>query len=90
MAQILLDTKVGGASGGTGQTFDWNVACSVQGRGIPVFVAGGLNPNNVAAAVTTVQPLAVDVSSGVESDSSGRKDQELVTAFVNNAKSAAV
>ena len=39
--QVLLDTKVGSASGGTGQTFDWGVACSVQATGIPIFVAGG-------------------------------------------------
>eukprot|EP01043_Picozoa_sp_COSAG02_P058690 COSAG02_NODE_7347_length_3053_cov_4.215978_3_plen_189_part_00 len=86
---VLLDTKVGGsAAGGTGKTFDWGVATAIQGAGLPLFVAGGLKPTNVADAVTTVRPLAVDVSSGVESDDSGKKDPAMVEAFVHGAKAA--
>ena len=86
---VLLDTKVGGsAAGGTGQTFDWGVATAIQTAGLPLFVAGGLKPTNVADAVTTVHPLAVDVSSGVESDDSGKKDPAMVEAFVHGAKAA--
>ena len=53
-----------------------------------MFVAGGLNTTNVADAVTTVHPLAVDVSSGVESDDSGKKDAAMVESFVHGAKAA--
>ena len=84
---MLLDTKLsGGASGGTGVTFDWSIAAAVSAR-FPVVVAGGLTPYNVHSAVTAIQPLGVDVSSGVErEDGSVDKDVEKVRAFVREAK----
>jgi anthranilate synthase/indole-3-glycerol phosphate synthase/phosphoribosylanthranilate isomerase len=89
-AAVLLDTKVkGGASGGTGVAFDWKLAADVVQAGVPVMVAGGLTPANVAEAVrTALGAWAVDVASGVEA-SPGVKDPEKVRAFVANAKQQA-
>jgi len=82
---FLLDTKVAGLRGGTGKTFDWQLAARAEGR---IILAGGLHPDNVAEAVRTAHPYGVDVSSGVES-APGRKDPEKVRAFVRNAREAA-
>lgn len=71
---ILLDS----GSGGTGESFDWNI---LQDFGRPYFLAGGLNINNVSEAVSRLHPYAVDVSSGVETD--GRKDDVKMAAFIN-------
>jgi phosphoribosylanthranilate isomerase len=85
-AAILLDTKVAGAVGGTGVTFDWNIAEELRAKHrMPFFLAGGLTVGNVAAAVQQVDPWGVDVSSGVETD--GQKDIEKIVSFVRNAKS---
>jgi phosphoribosylanthranilate isomerase len=84
---ILLDTYVEGAHGGTGRTFDWDLARPVVRAGLPVLLSGGLTPENVAEAVRRVQPWGVDVSSGVESRP-GRKDHDKVRAFIANAKGA--
>ena len=66
VAAVLLDTKLsGGASGGLGVSFDWSIAAAVSAR-FPVLLAGGLTPDNVHSAVSSVHPLGVDVSSGVE------------------------
>lgn len=83
----LLDAYVPGAHGGTGARFDWNLATAAKRHGKPIILAGGLTPENVAAAVKTVRPYAVDVSSGVES-SPGRKDAAKVAAFIHAAKAA--
>ncbi|MEX2081512.1 MAG: phosphoribosylanthranilate isomerase, partial [Dehalococcoidia bacterium] len=72
-ASLMLDTKSETLRGGTGEAFDWTVAAEVA-RTYPVMLAGGLDPGNVALAIEQVQPWAVDVSTGVESD--GRKDRE--------------
>ena len=76
---VLLDTSVGGASGGTGVTFDWGVASSVVDSG-STFVAGGLSPLNVATVIDQLKPFAVDVSSGVE-ESPGIKSFDKVAAL---------
>jgi len=76
--RYLLDTHANGLPGGTGITFDWPALASV-GRGC--FVAGGLRPDNVTLALTTLAPLGVDVSSGVEFPSGG-KDPRLIRAFL--------
>lgn len=86
----LLDSFVqGGARGGTGTTFDWDLAVHACSLGTPVILAGGLNPENIAAAIERVQPYAVDVSSGVEI-SPGKKDHAKIAAFIANARSAGV
>jgi phosphoribosylanthranilate isomerase len=84
VAGHLLDAWSPLSRGGTGQTFDWGL---VTGAGTvnQFILAGGLNPDNIADAVRTVSPYAVDVSSGVESVP-GRKDPEKVRAFIRRAR----
>jgi phosphoribosylanthranilate isomerase len=84
----LLDACTPGKLGGTGQTFNWDLALEARLSGRPIFLAGGLNPENVAEAVRRVRPYGVDVSSGVES-APGKKDPDMVRAFVRAAKAAA-
>lgn len=83
---ILLDTYIPGTPGGTGITFDW--------QQIPVMsqfliIAGGLTPDNVAQAITTLRPYAVDISGGIES-AKGIKDVNKMTAFMQAVKNASV
>jgi phosphoribosylanthranilate isomerase len=85
---VLLDAYVEGAHGGTGKTFDWDLARPVVQAGLPVLLSGGLTPENVAEAVRRVGPWGVDVSSGVEARP-GRKDHDKVRAFIKNARGAA-
>lgn len=79
VSSFLLDTHVDGKAGGTGETFPWEIAASIA-RDYPVFLAGGLNPDNVGEAVKTVRPVAVDVASGLE-EASGRKSFEAIDRF---------
>lgn len=80
---VMLDKAAAGALGGTGKPFDWQVAAQVAAE-TPVWLAGGLSPDNVASAIETVRPWAVDVSSGVETE--GVKDVAKIRAFVRAAK----
>jgi phosphoribosylanthranilate isomerase len=75
----LLDTVVDGKYGGTGITFDWQIAKAVAAR-FPVMVAGGLTPENVAEMIREVKPWGVDVASGVETNS--RKDHIKIEEFI--------
>ena len=75
-ALILLDTYRKDAHGGTGETFDWQVARGLA-AGRPIVLAGGLTLENVEEAVEVVQPFALDVSSGLET-SPGVKDPERI------------
>ena len=84
---FLLDAYSKSGLGGTGETFNWDLAVEAQKFGKPIFLAGGLTPENVAAAVLKVQPFAVDVSSGVES-APGKKDAARVRAFIAAVKNA--
>jgi phosphoribosylanthranilate isomerase len=79
---FLLDTPSAGY-GGSGQIFDWSLVADVA-RELRVVLAGGLGPDNVAAAVRTVRPWAVDVASGVES-APGVKDEEKMRRFLEAA-----
>ena len=83
----LLDAYSPEAAGGTGEKFNWDLAVEAQKFGKPIFLAGGLTLENVAAAVRKVRPFGVDVSSGVEI-SPGKKDPAKVRAFINAAKAA--
>jgi len=83
---FLLDAYSPIGLGGTGEQFSWELAVAAQKFGKPVFLAGGLTPQNVADAVCHVRPFAVDVSSGVES-APGKKDPTKVRAFVDAARS---
>lgn len=75
----LLDSYNPKIEGGTGESFNWNLV--PKGLDKPIILAGGLNASNIRTAIKTVQPYAVDVSSGVES-SPGVKDIDKITAFV--------
>ena len=89
---LLLDTSRGGRSGGTGEMFDWKKAAPLIhaiSTEIPVVLAGGLKPDNVAAAIEILQTAVVDVSSGVEV-SPGVKSPELMTAFARSVASASI
>jgi len=74
---LLLDTYKRGIPGGTGETFNWELAKKVVERGYRVFLAGGLKPENVKEAIDTVKPYGIDLSSGVEL-SPGKKDFEKI------------
>jgi len=76
---LLLDTYKKGQVGGTGETFNWDLARQARQYG-PIILAGGLTPANVAQAITAAQPQAVDVASGVEA-LPGKKDPEKLRAF---------
>jgi phosphoribosylanthranilate isomerase len=85
---VLLDTPTAGR-GGSGRTFDWTLGAAAVAAGHRVVLAGGLDPDNVAAAIAAVGPWAVDVASGVEA-APGIKDPARVTRFVTAAKAAAL
>ena len=84
---FLLDAYSKSGLGGTGEKFNWELAVAAQKFGKPIFLAGGLTPENVGTAVRQVRPFAVDVSSGVESVP-GKKDEAKVRAFIAAAKAA--
>ena len=84
VAGYLLDAWVPSAYGGTGHSFNWELAMEAKRFGT-IILAGGLTPENVSQAVAQVAPYAVDVSSGVES-APGRKDPEKVREFIRQAK----
>jgi phosphoribosylanthranilate isomerase len=81
---FLLDTYRPGTPGGTGETFDWELARRAKDYG-PIILAGGLTAANVVEAITIAQPAAVDVASGVEA-APGRKDPERLKKFIEIVK----
>jgi len=81
---FLLDSGSGTQFGGTGNVFDWSQAFGANAFGW-IVLAGGLNPENVSEAITTLHPYAVDVSSGVES-SPGKKDYEKMRRFIESVR----
>ena len=81
----LLDSKVGNAYGGTGETFNWQLAEEVSAR-FPVIIAGGLSPANVGKLIKQSQPWGVDVSTGVETG--GQKDTAKIRDFIEAVRKA--
>ncbi|HEY7150888.1 MAG TPA: phosphoribosylanthranilate isomerase [Solirubrobacterales bacterium] len=81
----LLDAYRPGQAGGTGESFDWELLAG-RASAVPLILAGGLTPANVAEAIAASRPYAVDVASGVEA-SPGIKDHELMTEFAERAQS---
>lgn len=84
-AALLLDSHASGTQGGTGARFDW--ARVPHAYGTPIILAGGLNPDNVAEAITTARPYAVDVSSGIELRP-GMKDSAKMRRFLDEVRRA--
>lgn len=87
---LLVDSLTEAGAGGTGETHDWDATRELRAAlDTPVVLAGGLTPENVADAVATVEPFAVDTASGIERDDEpGRKDHPAMRAFVRKARSA--
>ena len=83
---ILVDAHVPGQFGGTGQTAPWHLLAGFN-PGVPLILAGGLTPENVADAIRIVRPYAVDVASGVEA-SPGMKDVEKMRRFIEAVRTA--
>jgi len=85
---LLVDTKVPGALGGTGTSFDWTLVGELA-KSRKLILAGGLAPDNVARAISVAGPYGVDVASGVElPEDARRKDAARMRAFVENARRA--
>jgi phosphoribosylanthranilate isomerase len=84
---LLVDTHVDGLHGGTGLAFDWSRIPAHLGK--PLILAGGLTPENVAAAIERTKPYAVDVSGGVES-AKGVKDAGKITEFIKEVRNAKI
>lgn len=87
--RVLIDSKVGAATGGTGITFDWEQARATLAESacpLKLIVAGGLRPENVAEAIARLKPWGVDVASGVE-DAPGKKDALRLADFIKAVRS---
>jgi phosphoribosylanthranilate isomerase len=82
---FMLDTSAKDKYGGTGETFDWDQARQIAEK-YPVIIAGGLNPENVSAAIKVIKPWGVDVSTGVETN--GVKDMKKIEAFITAVRRA--
>jgi len=81
----LLDSYSPSRYGGTGNTFDWQIALKIKKFGVPIVLSGGLDPDNVKEAIERVRPYAVDVGSGVEVEE-GKKDTEKLEDFVRKVR----
>lgn len=87
---LLVDALDDDGGGGTGETTDWERAADlVEALDVPVVLAGGLTPDNVATAIDAVDPYGVDTASGVEREG-GRKDASAVRRFVGAARGTVV
>jgi phosphoribosylanthranilate isomerase len=82
---FLLDANEKDKYGGTGMTFDWNLAKPIVEK-FPIIIAGGLNPGNVGRAIKLIKPWGVDVSTGVETK--GEKDMKKIIKFIKAVREA--
>jgi phosphoribosylanthranilate isomerase len=82
---LLLDTYSNEKVGGTGITFDWDLAIKIKKLGMPIILSGGLGPLNIRRAIKTVRPYAVDVNSGVE-EHPGKKSHILIRDLMEKVK----
>ena len=82
---VLLDTYQAGLMGGTGKTFNWDLAVQAAKTGIPCILSGGLGPFNIEEALKRVNPAAVDVNSGVERQP-GKKSLTLMKALIRTVR----
>jgi phosphoribosylanthranilate isomerase len=82
---IFVEGHAAGTYGGTGTRADWDLVAALA-REFPLWLAGGLEPGNVAEAINAVRPFGVDVSSGIETD--GAKDPEKIGSFLANAQAS--
>ena len=86
---MLIDSRTTQQNGGTGLTLDWAAArAALQGVDYRLIAAGGLHAGNVAEAIRTLQPWGIDISSGVEDGTPGRKDPAKLQAFIAAARAA--
>jgi phosphoribosylanthranilate isomerase len=83
----LIDSKVKDSYGGTGQKYDWQSVSTIAAR-FPVFIAGGLTPDNVGTLIKEIHPWGVDVSTGVET--SGQKDETKIRAFIEAVRKSEI
>lgn len=87
---LLLDTYKKGVPGGTGESFNWDLLKPYQGKlSKPIILAGGLTSENVAEAIDSVAPWAVDVSGGIET-TPGKKDEQRIQSFIENVNACNV
>jgi phosphoribosylanthranilate isomerase len=86
---LLLDTYSKEKAGGTGKTFDWELAIKIKKQGLPIILSGGLAPSNIVAAIHTVRPQAVDVNSGVE-ERPGKKSPSLIRDLMEDIRQGAL
>ena len=84
---LLLDTYAKDKVGGTGKTFDWQLAVKIKETGLPVILSGGLGPSNIEEAIRVVRPYAVDVNSGVE-ERPGKKSYGLMRQLMDKIRKA--
>lgn len=86
---FLLDTYSAESYGGSGRTFNWEIAVEAKKYG-NIILAGGLNPDNITKAIQFVKPYAVDVSSGIERTEKGKKDHNKLRLFIERAREASL
>ena len=83
---FLLDTYSPDKAGGTGKTFNWDMALKINEYGIPIILAGGIGPSNVEEALSMVKPYGLDISSGIE-EIPGKKDHKLMEELFEKIRS---